>query len=166
MYPQSKYFLVLWFFKNHIQLQWHEMTENCKIEQRLKYITLYISKIKIHGSNSPPLSSSLNSTASQLMRTFWDLLITTLQMFCLQNTKMFICVLNSITNIGCIYMYLFVMDNKFFHVVFTLIRMLNSLKNKHILSNLQKNICCFNKLFSYWQNFLSFFAGYETWSWF
>ena len=38
----------------------------------------------------------------------------TLQMFCLQNTQMFISVLNSITNIGCFYMYLFVMDNKFY----------------------------------------------------
>ena len=90
----------------------------------------------------------------------------TLQMFCLQNTQMFVCVLNSRTNIGCFYMYLSVMDNKYFHVVFTLNQTLNSLKNKHILSNLQKNFCCFNKLFSYWQNFLSFFAGYEIWFWF
>ena len=90
----------------------------------------------------------------------------TLQMFCLQNTQMFVCVLNSRTNIGCFYMYLSVMDNKYFHVVFILNQTLNSLKNKHPLSNLQIFCCCFNKLFSYWQNFLSFFAGYEIWFWF
>ena len=82
-------------------------------------------------------------------------------MFCLQNAQMFVCVLKSRTKIGCFHMYLSVMDNKYFHVVFTLTQTLNSLKNKHILSNLQKNICCFNKLFSHWQNFLSFFC----WIW-
>ena len=71
-----------------------------------------------------------------------------LQMFCLQNTQMFVCILNARTSIGCFYMYLSVMDNKYFHVVFTLNQTLNSLKNEHILSNLQK-FCCFNKLFSY-----------------
>ena len=79
-----------------------------------------------------------------------------LQMFCLQNTQMFVCVLNSRTNIGCFYMHLSVMDNKCFHVVFILNQTLNSLKNKHPLSNLQIFCCCFNKPFSYWQNFLSF----------
>ena len=73
----------------------------------------------------------------------------TLQMFCLQNTQMFVCILNSRTNMGCFYTYLSAMDNKYFHVVFTLNQTLNSLKNKHILSNLQKFFCCFNKLFSY-----------------
>ena len=90
----------------------------------------------------------------------------TLQIFCLQNTQMFVCVINSRTNIGCFYMYFSVMDNKYFHVVSTLNQTLNSLKNKYILSNLQKFFCCFNKLFSYWQNFLSVFAGYEIWFWF
>ena len=75
-------------------------------------------------------------------------------------------VLNSRTNIGCFCKYLSEMDKKYFNVVFTLNQTLNSLKNKHILSNLQKHFCCFNKLFSYWQNFLSFFAGYEIWFWF
>ena len=74
---------------------------------------------------------------------------TSLQMFCLQNTQMFVCVQNSRTNIGCFYIYLSVMDKKYFHVVSTLNQTLNSLKNKYILSNLQKNFCCFNKLFSY-----------------
>ena len=69
-------------------------------------------------------------------------------MFCLQNTQMFVCVLNSRTNIGYFYMYLSVMDNKYFHVVFTFNQTLNSQKNKHILSNLQKKICGFKKLFS------------------
>ena len=86
-----------------------------------------------------------------------------LQMFCLQNTQMFVCVKNSKTNIGCFCVYLSVMDNKYFDVVFTLNQTLNLLKNKHFLSNLQKKFCCFYKLFSYWQNFLSFFAGYEIW---
>ena len=88
-----------------------------------------------------------------------------LQMFCLQNTQMFVCVKNSRTNIDCFCVYLSVMDNKYFDVVFTLNKTLNLLKNKHFLSNLQKNVCCFYKLFSYWQNFLSFFAGYEIWIW-
>ena len=89
----------------------------------------------------------------------------TLQMFCLQNTQMFVCVKNSRTNIGCFCVYLSVMDNKYFDVVFTLNQTLNLLKNKHFLSNLQKKICCFYKLFSYWQNFLSFSAGYKIWIW-
>ena len=87
--------------------------------------------------------------------------ITSLQMFCLQNTQMFVYVLNSRTNIGFFYMYLSVMDNKYFSVIFSLNQTLNPLKNKHSLSNLQRNFYCFNKLFSYRQNFLSFFAGYE-----
>ena len=82
-------------------------------------------------------------------------------MFCLQNTQMFVCVLNSRTNIGCFYMNLSVMDNKFVHVVIILNQTLNLLKNKYPLSNLQIFCCCFNKLFSYGQKFLSFFAGYE-----
>ena len=60
----------------------------------------------------------------------------TLQMFCLQNTQMFVCVQNSRTNIGCFNMYLSVMDNKYFPVVFILNQTLNPLKNKHSLSNL------------------------------
>ena len=58
-------------------------------------------------------------------------------------------VLSLRTNIGCFYMYLSVMDNKYFHVDFTLNQTLNSLKNKHIILNLHKNFCYFNKLFSY-----------------
>ena len=73
----------------------------------------------------------------------------TLQMFCLQNTQMLVCVLNSRRNIGCFYMYLSVTNNKYFHVVFTLNQTLNWLKNKDILPMVQKIFCWFNKLFSY-----------------
>ena len=85
------------------------------------------------------------------------ILCVTLQMFCLQNTQMFVCVLNSRTNIGCFYMYLSVMDNKYFHVVFTLNQTLNSLKNKHILSNLQKKIL-FSQIFSLLTKLSQFFC--------
>ena len=71
----------------------------------------------------------------------------TLQMFCLQNTQMFVWVLNSRTKTDYFYMYLFVINNQYFHVVFALNQTLNLQKNKHILSNLQNIFCCFNKLF-------------------
>ena len=67
-------------------------------------------------------------------------------MFFLQNTWMFACVLNSRTNIGCFYIYLSVVENNDFQVVFTLHQRLNLLKNKHMLSNLQK---CFVVLLNF-----------------
>ena len=52
------------------------------------------------------------------------------------------------------------MDNKYFHVVFTLNQTLNSLKNKHILSNLQN-------FFLFWQTFfiLTKFSQFFSWIW-
>ena len=101
-------------------------------------------------ANSPHVQSHVHSpTPASKLSPFLDKVPTTLKMFCLQNTQMFVCVLNSRTNIGCFYIYLSVMDNKYFHVVFNLNQTLNSLRNKHILSNLKKLFCCLNKLFSH-----------------
>ena len=83
----------------------------------------------------------------------------TLQMFCLQNTQMFVCVKNSRTNISCFCVYLSVMDNKYFDVVFTLNQRLNLLKNKHFLSNLQKNFVVLTNFSHTDQIFLVFLLG-------
>ena len=85
----------------------------------------------------------------------------TLQMFCLQNAQMFVCVLNSRTNIGCFYMYLSVMDNKYFHVVFTLHQTLNSLKNYIFYQIYKKYFVVLTNFFHTDKIFFSFFAGYD-----
>ena len=68
-------------------------------------------------------------------------------------------VLSLRTNIGCFYMYLSVMDNNRFHVVFTLHQILNLLKNEHILSNLQKDFLLFLQTFFILTKFSQFFLG-------
>ena len=83
--------------------------------------------------------------------------LSTLQMFCLQNTQMFVCVLNSRTNIGCFHMYLSVMENKYFHVAFIFHQKLNLLKNWYILSNLQKFFVISLEFFHNDKNFSVFF---------
>ena len=119
-------------------------------------ILLYVLRIALLQAISSNLYSAIALSQGHvldflrlLLRCPLKSFILTLQMFCLQNTQMFVCVRNSRTNIGCFYMYLSVMDNKYFPVVFILNQTLNPLKNKHSLSNLQKIFCCFNKLFSY-----------------
>ena len=54
----------------------------------------------------------------------------------------------TIKKIGCFNTYLFVIDYNHFHVVFTFCQKLNLRDDKYNLTNVQKYLCCFTKLFS------------------
>ena len=74
---------------------------------------------------------------------------------------MFVCVLNSRTNIGYFYINLSVVDNNDFHAIFALHPTLNLLKNKHILLNLQKKFVVQTNFVNTDKFFLFFFC----WLW-